>query len=95
MTQVLLSQISVPELVTLLADAVVTAMNQTSAPPPDQHTPESKRLYGDNALAQYVGCSVLTIRKMKAKLPRYQTGRKFYYESAEIDEFFRVNPRKK
>lgn len=63
--------------------------SKQATPPPSQSEPQ--RIYGDDALSKYIGVSVLTIRKMKSKLPRYRTGRKYYYLTNEIDDFFRVN----
>lgn len=58
--------------------------------------PQPKRLYGDKAAAVYLGCSVLTVQKLRkaGEISYYRYGRKYYYISSELDAALKVDQRK-
>jgi excisionase family DNA binding protein len=92
-----LSPVSIPELVSLIADEVSTRIlnrQPISTTPPT--TPEPIRLYGDRAAAGYLGCSIMTIQALRRSgaISFYRTGRKVFYISSELDESLKVQARK-
>ncbi|MBK6345003.1 MAG: helix-turn-helix domain-containing protein [Bacteroidales bacterium] len=48
----------------------------------------SEKLIGDKALAEYLGCTIQTVSRLKktGKITFHRYGRKYYYKSQEIDE---------
>ena len=48
----------------------------------------SEKLIGDKALADYLGCTIQTVSRLKkkGKITFHRYGRKYYYKSDEIDE---------
>ena len=48
----------------------------------------SEKLIGDKALAEYLGCTIQTVSRLKknGKITFHRYGRKYYYKSDEIDE---------
>jgi excisionase family DNA binding protein len=55
---------------------------------PAQVSTASEMLIGDKALAEYLGCTIQTVSRLKkkGKLTFHRYGRKYYYKSDEIDE---------
>lgn len=64
--------------------------NSKQVPPPPP--PERIKLIGDQAAADYLNVSVLTVRlrKRKKEIPYYRHGRRYYYYSDELDRAFQV-----
>jgi hypothetical protein len=56
----------------------------------------SERLIGDKALATYLGCTPLTVIKLRksAQIPYYWYGSRYYYKSDEIDASLKVSERR-
>ncbi len=56
----------------------------------------SERLIGDKALAEYLGCTVQTVYRLKQKgqITYHRYGRKYYYKSDEIDASLKVSERR-
>ena len=93
MQNLILSPIHVDELVNRIANEIETRqINRQQLPPP----PEPHRLKGDKAAAEYLGCTPLTVFKLRKSLdiPHHRYGRKFYYITTELDDAFKVNARK-
>lgn len=55
---------------------------------PAQVSTASVMLIGDKALAEYLGCTIQTVSRLKkkGKLTFHRYGRKYYYKSDEIDD---------
>ena len=66
---------------------------QPQADPPNS---SPQRLFGDKSAADYLGCSVLTIQKLRktGEISFYRYGRKYYYISSELDAALKVDQRK-
>jgi len=94
----ILSPISVDDLINQIAAEIERRTLNRIAPssPPPPNPAEPIRLYGDRAGAAYLGCSIMTIQKLRKRgsVPFYRTGRKVFYLSNELDEALKVNPRK-
>ena len=93
MQNVILSQVSIPDLVNHLADELEKRLlnrEQVSSP-----VLESKRLNGDKAAAEYLGCTPLTIQKLRKSghITFYRYGRKYYYYSSQLDQELKVSQR--
>jgi hypothetical protein len=67
--------------------AELTAQKLFSLIKANENKPERKRIDGIKGLAEYVGCSVPTAQLMKnnKKVKAYQSGRKVFFYSDEID----------
>jgi excisionase family DNA binding protein len=93
MQNVILSSVSIPDLVDLIACEIETRLHNRERPTP---TPEPQRLYGDRSAAQYLGCTPLTIQKLRksGEIPYYRYGRKFYFITSELDQTLKVSARK-
>jgi len=93
MQNVILSSVSIPDLVDLIACEIETRFQKQEQPTP---TPEPQRLYGDRSAAQYLGCTPLTIQKLRksGEIPYYRYGRKFYFIASELDQALKVSARK-
>lgn len=52
----------------------------------------SEKLIGDKALADYLGCTIQTVSRLKkaGRFTFHRYGRKYYYLSHEIDECFKA-----
>jgi hypothetical protein len=61
-----------------------------------QYPSTSERLVGDKALATYLGCTSLTVLKLRksAQIPYYRFGNRYYYKSDEIDATLKVSERR-
>lgn len=92
MENIVVSTIPINDLVKLVASEVVEQITQYIEKPVQ---PESKRLFGDKEAADYLGCSPLTIQKLRntRQITYYRYGRKCYFLSNELDEALKV-PRK-
>jgi len=91
---VILSPIAVPDLINQIAAEIeLRLINREQSVQPQ---PASQRLYGDKSAADYLGCSVLTIQKLRktGEISFYRYGRKYYYISSELDAALKVDQRK-
>jgi len=54
---------------------------------PEPQPEPDKRLYGDKAAAEYLGCSVLTIAKLRrsGQIPFYRYGARYYFIAQQLD----------
>jgi hypothetical protein len=81
---------------TLIYDAVKLALAD-KVPSPAPTTPEADtRLYGDRAAATYLGCTVLTIAKLRrtGNIPYYRYGARYYYIAQELDKALKHEARR-
>jgi excisionase family DNA binding protein len=90
MEDIVLSSISISDLVEKIAVEVHARFNNQRL----EQTPatiDDKRFSGDQALADYLHCTIQTINKLKksGKLPFHKFGRKYYYIQSEIDAAFK------
>ena len=76
------------------SDILTNQAPAISTPPPT--IPEPVRLFGDNAAARYLGCSIMTVQSLRRNgaISFYRTGRKVFYISSELDESLKVQSRK-
>ena len=97
MQNIILSNINVSEFVILLADEMErrqlvkpTAEIQQPNPEPDT------RLNGDRAAAKYIGCTVLTISRLRrtGSIPYYRYGSRYYYIAQELDKALKHEARR-
>jgi hypothetical protein len=96
MQNIILSNINVSEFVNLLADEmerrqlVKPVIDPLPTPEPDT------RLYGDRAAATYLGCTVLTIAKLRRTgyIPFYRYGARYYYIAQELDKALKHEARR-
>ena len=95
MQNVILSPVSVPDLVNLIASEVEARFIKRDQQP-NQITPDPIRLYGDKSAAEYLGCAKLTVQNLRKSgvLPFYRLGRKVYFISSELDATLKVQARK-
>jgi len=93
MQNVILSSVSIPDLVDLIACEIETRLQNREQPAP---IPEPQRLYGDRSAAQYLGCTPLTVQKLRksGQISYYRYGRKYYYIASELDQALKVSARK-
>lgn len=96
MQNIILSNIDISEFVILLADEMERRqlVKPVSEPSP---TPEpDTRLYGDRAAATYLGCTVLTIAKLRrtGNIPYYRYGARYYYIAQELDKALKHEARR-
>jgi len=93
MQHLLLSPVAIPDLVNLIASELETRLQKRETATPSA---EPIRLYGDRAAATYLGCSILTVGKLRksGQVPYYRYGRKFYYIAAELDQALKISQRK-
>jgi len=93
MQNVILSSVSIPDLVELIAGELEHRLQ-----PKEQQVQvsEPQRLYGDKSAAQYLGCTPLTVQKLRksGEISYYRYGRKYYYIASELDQAFKVSARK-
>jgi hypothetical protein len=63
--------------------------HETAEPP--QLPIQPKRLYGDKAAADHIGCTHLTMSKLRksGKVRYYSIGRRYFYYAHELDEDLR------
>ncbi|MEI7526137.1 MAG: helix-turn-helix domain-containing protein [Mariniphaga sp.] len=75
-------------------ESLLIALKFPVTPPPAP--PEPRRLYGDKAAAEYLGCTPLTILKLRnsGAISFYRYGRKFYFITSELDNALKVDARK-
>jgi len=85
----ILSTVPIPELVSMITAEVVKQIQQYVEKPIQI---ESKKLYGDKEAAAYLGCSVMTVQKLRKtrQISYYRYGRKYNYLSNELDEALKV-----
>lgn len=72
-------------------------LKQFREPAPKEAVSESQnRLYGDKAAATYLGCSVLTIAKLRktGQISFYRYGARYYYYSHELDQALKHEARR-
>jgi len=89
MQNIILTPIAVSDLVNLIANEMDSRMAarklnpETTLPTPEP----DKRLYGDKAAAEYLGCSVLTIAKLRrsGQIPFYRYGARYYFIAQQLD----------
>ena len=76
----------------LLLDLKHKEPSQPEAPTPEPDT----RLYGDRAAATYLGCTVLTIAKLRrtGNIPYYRYGARYYYIAQELDKALKHEARR-
>ena len=93
---VVLSPISIPDLVNQIANEIETRLYRRLDITPPQSQPHPIRLTGDKAAAAYLHCSVVSVQNLRnsGAIPFYRMGRKVYYLSTELDEALRVQNRK-
>lgn len=91
LSKLLLSPVPIDELVIRLADELERRAAIISAPPPDSPPPEPKRLYGDKAAADHIGCTDQAVGKLRKadKIRFYTLGTRYYYYAHELDEDLR------
>ena len=89
MQNLILSTVPIPELVSMITAEVVKQIQQYVEKPIQI---ESTRLFGDKEAAKYLGCSPLTVFKLRksGQIGYYRFGRKFYFLSNELDETLKV-----
>lgn len=92
MNNLILTQIPVSDLVQMIAAEVATRMqsnNQQTRINPQ--IIQDKRFVGDKELAEYLGCTIQTINRLKktGALPFHRYGRRYYYLKSEIDAAFK------
>jgi hypothetical protein len=63
--------------------AVLEVLNQIQPAPPQATEPESY-VYGLNELAAFLGIGVTTAWRIAKKLPKYHTGRKYFFKKSEV-----------
>jgi excisionase family DNA binding protein len=90
MENLVVSTIPIAELVNRITAEVVNQIIQYIEKP--VVTQESKRLYGDKEAAAYLGCSVMSVQKLRktGQISFYRYGRKCYYLNNELDEALKV-----
>ena len=89
MQNIILSPVAISDLVDMIANELESRMpihSKTEVPPI-----EKQRLYGDKAAADHIGCTHLTISKLRkdGKVRYYTLGRRYYYYAHELDEDLR------
>ncbi len=89
MNDVVFSPISLSLFEELIEKSVKNALasfNPIQLPATPQLDPD-QRLYGDKAAATYLGCTPLTIAKLRQSgaITFYRFGRKYFYKSSELD----------
>ena len=94
MSQVQLINLSIIDLKCIISDVVKEEIHKfpKSESPPS----EKKRLYGDRAGGGHIGCTPLTMAKLRksGKVRYYTIGRRFYYYAHELDEDLRGGKRR-
>jgi len=92
MQNLILSTVPIPELASMITAEVVKQIQQYVEKPIQI---ESKKLYGDKVAAAYLGCSVMTVQKLRktGQISYFRYGRKCYYLSNELDEALKVPKR--
>ncbi len=63
--------------------AVLEALTQIQATQPAATEPETY-VYGLNELAAFLGVGVTTAWRIAKKLPKYQTGKKYFFKKSEV-----------
>lgn len=93
---VVLSPVSVPDLVAQIAAEVVSRIQSNEQPAQTAPVLDPIRLFGDKAAAKYLGCSVMTVQNLRksGRISFYRTGRKVYYVTTELDSALQFTPRK-
>lgn len=86
--KVILSPIPIDELIIRLADELERRAALKSQSPPEVVISEAKRLYGDKAAAEHIGCSTGQVGKLRktGKIRYRNLGKRYYYYAHEIDE---------
>ncbi len=84
---------------TLIYEVVRTALSNHEVniqQPPEPPSDSEQRLYGDKAAAMFLGCTPLTIAKLRisGQIPFYRFGRKYYYKQSELDKALRHEARR-
>jgi hypothetical protein len=89
MSQVQLINLSITDLKCLISD--VMKQELLSVPSAETQSTEKKRLYGDKAGADHIGCTPLTMGKLRkaGKVRFYTLGTRYYYYAHELDEDLR------
>ena len=64
MVNVILSPVTIPDLIEMIANEVVARINSDRPEAPSSSS-ENIRFIGDRALAAYLDCSIQTINKLK------------------------------
>ena len=91
MQNIIISQIAVPDFVDLLANEMERRAALRTPTSPEIQPAEKKRLYGDKAGADHIGCTPLTMGKLRkdGKVRFYTLGTRYYYYAHELDEDLR------
>lgn len=91
MQNLILSQIPINDLVHLIAAEVTSRMQSDQKPTPQITKEPDQKFTGDKALAQYLGCTIQTINRLKrtGELPFHRFGRRYYYLKSEVDQAFK------
>jgi len=95
MEKFLISTISIDD----LAGRLVTELRKVFQSSSINESPDpykESRLFGDKAVAAYLGCTIQTIGKLRkdGQIPYHKFGRKYYYYASEIDTAFKVETRR-
>ena len=90
-SKLILSPVSIDELVVRLADELERRSAAKPLPTPDTTPPEQKRLYGDKAAALHIGCTHQAVGKLRKaeKIRFYTLGTRYYYYAHELDQDLR------
>lgn len=85
-----------PQVVTQLYEKVDNIERMLSEKTKDPASIEPKRLFGDKAAAEYLGCRPLTIAKLRKNgtIPYYRYGSRYYYLSTELDDALKGGARR-
>lgn len=91
MQNIILSSVAIPDLVELMANEMERRATLRSPLNPDIQPTENRRLYGDKAGADHIGCTPLTMGKLRkaGKVRFYTLGTRYYYYAHELDEDLR------
>jgi len=86
--KIILSPISIDELINRLADELERRSAAKSLSVPYTPPPEHIRLYGDKAAAAHIGCTPQIIGKLRKdeKIRYYTLGTRYYYYAHELDQ---------
>jgi len=96
MENIIISQIAVPDFVDMLANELDRRAALRSQATPEIQPTEKKRLYGDKAAADHIGCTPLTMGKLRkdGKVRFYSLGTRYFYYAHELDEDLRGGNRR-
>ncbi len=92
MRNIILTSIPLNDLVAQIAHEVSEQINrQNHSTPPQPAAEPDEKFTGDRELAQYLGCTIQTINRLKrnGELPFHRFGRRYYYLKNEVDQAFK------